>query len=150
MNIREKAQKIIDARTTATPAPIRAEWIGSDASKYNLYPDMHGAHSDVTRRLGFSGHIGEVSGGNGWAELCGNAKYIETAWNDADEIARKLIEALDVIQAMCDSADRYASHANARPELDYAASMANGADRAVATGRLFLARLDEKEADDNG
>ncbi len=60
------------------------------------------------------------------------------------QFARKLIEALDTIQAMCDSADRYEAHARAHPERDHALAWANGADSAVTAGRLFLARLDEK------
>ncbi len=142
MNIREKAQKIIDARTAATQAPIRSEGIGSEG--YNLYADVRDSYPDVVERLGFSGRIGEIRGSEDWAQLRGNAEYIEAAWNGADEIARKLIGALDTIQAMCDAADRYEAHARAHPERDHALAWANGADNAVTAGRLFLARLDEK------
>ena len=66
------------------------------------------------------------------------------------EIARALIEALDVIKEMCDSAERYAAHANAHPERDHAAAMASVAERVVTAGTLFLARLNEKGDADNG
>ncbi len=63
---------------------------------------------------------------------------------DVTPIARKLIEALDTIQAMCDSADRYEAHARAHPERDHALAWANGAGNAVTVGRFFLAMLDER------
>ena len=81
-----------------------------------------------------------------WKEF----QHLSTDQLSSIKIARKLIEALDVIKEMCDSAERYAAHANAHPERDHSAAMASVAERVVTAGTLFLARLDEKEDADNG
>ena len=97
MTTREKAQHIIDSRAKATAAPLKAVGMGSEG--YNLYARPEGVSlRDVYDAIGFRGCVGEIRAGKDWAQLRGNAEYIEVAWNGAPDIARKLIEALDVLE----------------------------------------------------
>lgn len=90
--------------------------------------------------------IAKVAIGDGGSGLA-NENLIVYACNYAPDIARKLIESLDVIKEMCDEADKYVGYADAHPERNYAASRADGADRTVAVGRLFLASIKKGDAD---
>ena len=124
MNIREQAKHIIDVRAKATPAPLKAEGMGSEG--YNLYARPEGvALRDVYDAIGFSGRIGEIRSGRDWAQLRGNAEYIAAAWNDAPDIARKLNEALDFIEELVQPR-KYDASATRQAAREFLASLEKG------------------------
>ena len=132
MSIREKAQELIGLSDKATCGP----WI-IDTDPRSFW-SIYGQQDDAIAKI-------SVKRSNPFS----NEDLIVFARNHAPDIARKLNEALDVIKEMCDSAERYAAHANAHPERDHSAAMAAVAENVVTAGTLFLARLDEKGDADN-
>ena len=132
MNIREQAQHIVDARTKATPAPLKAEDMGSEGYALYARPEEVSLR-DVHDAIGVHGCIGVIRDGRDWAQLRGNAEYIEAAWNSAPDIARTLIEALDVLERTAEAKMPYVPYYS---EAQWYEEIA----------RDFLASL-EKEAD---
>ncbi len=145
-SVHEKAQSIIESRAKATPAPLKAEGMGSEG--YNLYAQVDGgSYRDNLDTLGFRGCIGEIRAGKDWAQLRGNAEYIEKVWNDAPDIAHALIEAIEHIEdliATCETCNGRGTLRNSRTTTEPERECPN-----CNYSRRFLASLD-KEGANNG